>query len=77
MARCETCHNEYERTFEVMLDGKTHTFDSFECAIHRLAPECASCGIRILGHGVQAGEEMFCSASCARNEGIEGMRDHV
>ena len=29
-------------------------FHSFECAIHALAPNCAYCGYRILGHGVEA-----------------------
>src|SRR5215216_6201944 len=47
MSRCETCGNEYEKTFEVILNGESHTFDSFECAIHRLAPPCAHCGCRV------------------------------
>src|SRR5207342_3467899 len=38
MARCEVCGNDYHRSFEVHKDGRTFTFDSFECAIHRLAP---------------------------------------
>jgi len=29
------------------------TFDSFECAIHALAPTCENCGIRIVGHGLE------------------------
>ena len=49
MPRCETCGNDYDKTFEVIKDGETHTFDSFECAIHRLAPACAHCGCRIVG----------------------------
>lgn len=32
----------------------THVFDSFECAIHRLAPVCEHCGCKIIGHGLQA-----------------------
>jgi hypothetical protein len=38
MARCEVCGNDYEQSFELHLAGQVHTFDSFECAIHRLAP---------------------------------------
>jgi len=34
------------------MKGETHTFDSFECAIHVLAPTCAHCGTRIVGHGL-------------------------
>jgi hypothetical protein len=77
MARCDTCGNEYERSFEVTLDGRAYTFDSFECAIHRLAPVCESCGCRMLGHGVQSDEQMFCSAHCARQRGVRGITDHV
>jgi hypothetical protein len=35
MATCEVCENEYDKAFEVVVAGKRHTFDSFECAIHR------------------------------------------
>jgi hypothetical protein len=38
MATCEVCENEYDKAFEVVVGGKHHTFDSFECAIHALAP---------------------------------------
>ena len=52
MAICDSCGNDYDKAFKVMKDGKTFTFDSFECAIHRLAPSCAKCGVRIVGHGL-------------------------
>jgi hypothetical protein len=51
MARCEVCGNDYDKSFQVTLAGKSHTFDSFECAIHALAPTCEHCGVRIAGHG--------------------------
>ena len=60
MPTCETCGNNYDKSFEVVLAGKSHTFDSFECAIQKLAPVCAHCGCRILGHGIEARGEMFC-----------------
>jgi hypothetical protein len=44
MATCETCGNDYDKAFQVKMNGSTHTFDSFECAIHALAPTCAHCG---------------------------------
>jgi len=56
MSKCETCGNDYERAFQVVMDGQSHTFDSFECAIHALAPKCAHCGCSVIGHGVQAGD---------------------
>jgi len=77
MAICETCGNDYDKAFEVRMNGQAHTFDSFECAINRLAPACEHCGNRIIGHGVEAGDLMFCCASCAAAQGAEGLRDHV
>jgi hypothetical protein len=68
MARCETCGNEYPRAFQVVVGGVSHTFDSFECAIHRLAPECSHCGCRVIGHGVEVQGEIFCCESCSRAE---------
>ena len=38
MAVCEVCGNDYDKTFEVRAGGAAHIFDSFECAIHALAP---------------------------------------
>lgn len=39
------------------------TYDSFECAVDAMAPECAHCHCRILGHGVEANGVMFCCAT--------------
>jgi hypothetical protein len=66
MGRCEVCGNEYELAFEVVAAGERHVFDSFECAIHRMAPVCEHCGCKVIGHGTQVGGQMFCCASCAR-----------
>ena len=77
MARCEVCGNEYDKSFEVSLGGETHVFDSFECAIHSLAPTCEHCGCRIIGHGVEANGRMFCCASCAEHAGVTGLSDRV
>jgi hypothetical protein len=52
-------------------------FDSFECAIHQLAPTCAHCGCRIVGHGIEAGSQMFCCANCARHNGVQQAADRV
>ena len=77
MAVCEVCGNEYDKAFEVRMQGESHTFDSFECAIHALAPTCAHCGCRIIGHGVEAGGSIFCCASCAEKAGVEGLADRA
>ena len=69
MATCEVCGNDYRLSFEVRTAGAVHVFDSFECAIHRLAPVCEHCGVRVVGHGVEADGVFFCSAHCARQVG--------
>lgn len=78
MATCDTCGNEYDRAFTVTLhSGETLTFDSVECAAQRIAPTCVTCGTRILGHGLQAGEQMFCCDHCAQKAGVEALNDRV
>ena len=67
MARCDHCGNDYDKAFQVVKEGRTHTFDSFECAIQRLAPRCEHCDCRILGHGVEVQGRFFCCAHCARS----------
>ncbi len=75
MAQCEVCGNDYDKAIEVTAAGATHTFDSFECAIHALAPTCEHCGVRVIGHGVEAGGRFFCCAHCAAREGVETVSD--
>jgi len=77
MAKCEVCGNEYDKSFEIVLAGKSHVFDSFECAIHALAPACSHCGCKIIGHGVEAGGSLYCCAHCARESGKTGLRDRA
>jgi hypothetical protein len=77
MAQCEVCGNDYDKAIEVTAAGATHTFDSFECAIHALAPNCQHCGVRVIGHGVEAGGRFFCCAHCAAREGAEGVVDRA
>jgi hypothetical protein len=77
MATCEVCGNSYDKSLEIRLDGQTHTFDSFECAIHALAPKCSHCGCRIVGHGVEAEGELYCCAHCARHDGHQAIKDRV
>lgn len=77
MAKCEVCGNEYDKSFEVHMAGERHVFDSFECAIHALAPHCAHCGCRIVGHGVESGGSIYCCGSCAERAGVSGIKDRV
>ncbi|TMC14721.1 MAG: hypothetical protein E6J34_23335 [Chloroflexi bacterium] len=75
MAQCERCGNDYDKTFEIIMGGKSHAFDSFECAIATLAPTCHHCGCPIIGHGVEAGGVFYCCANCAVQEGVKGVQD--
>ena len=77
MPTCEKCGNDYDKSFQIIAQGATHTFDSFECAIQTLAPTCAHCGVRIVGHGLEKGGRTFCCAHCAGREGAPELRDRA
>lgn len=77
MGKCDVCGNEYDKSFEVTRDGRTMTFDSFECAIHALAPVCEHCNVRIIGHGLEANGNFYCCDHCAEKSGIEGLKDRL
>jgi hypothetical protein len=77
MAICDVCGNDYDKSFQVVLADQEFTFDSFECAIHLLAPVCAHCGCRVIGHGVESAGTMYCCAHCATHEGVAEIRDRV
>jgi hypothetical protein len=77
MGRCDVCGNDYDKSFQVLYGDQKRTFDSFECAIHALAPTCETCGIRIVGHGMEQDGSFYCCASCAAKSGVTSMRDRA
>lgn len=77
MGTCAVCGNDYDKSFSVRLGGDEHEFDSFECAIHLLAPRCDHCGCTIVGHGVETDGAIYCCASCATRSGARGLRDRA
>lgn len=78
MGKCAVCGNEYDKSFDIATSaGETLTFDSFECAIHKLAPRCEHCDCQIIGHGVEAEGTMYCCANCAELAGVTGVADRV
>jgi hypothetical protein len=77
MAQCEVCGNDYDKAFTLTIAGRSHVFDSFECAIHAVAPTCTHCGTKIIGHGVEAEGSLFCCAHCASRAGVRGVRDRT
>jgi hypothetical protein len=74
---CECCGNSYDKAFELKIGGTTHIFDSFQCAIQMLAPRCAKCKVPIIGHGIEARDQYFCCAHCARKSGIDDVQDRA
>lgn len=74
MARCDVCGNDYANTMTIKTRDRSGTFDSFECAIHALAPTCAHCGCRVVGHGVEADGRIFCCGNCAETAGVPAGR---
>lgn len=77
MAICEVCGNDYDKSLQVTMGERTATFDSFECAIEALAPRCAHSGCRVIGHGIEGANAIYCCAHCASRSGVDGARDRV
>ena len=77
MAKCEVCGNDYDKTFLVTMNGVAHAFDSFECAIHALAPVCRHCGCKVVGHGVEKAGAIYCCAHCAKHHGATELKDRA
>jgi len=78
MAKCEVCGNDYDKSFEIIAGDSRHVFDSFECAIHLIAPICEHCGCKVIGHGVEVDGRFYCCAHCAREaEGTDLPTDRI
>ena len=75
MGRCETCGNDYDKSFQMIMNGETHTYDSFECAIEALG--AALCELRHPHHRSRTGSgqaSIFCCDHCAERMGVIGPR---
>lgn len=68
MPICATCGNDCARAFKVTRGDDAQWFDCFQCAIESLAPRCARCACRIIGHAVERDGEDYCCAHCARQK---------
>lgn len=77
MPTCDHCGNEYDKTITIRSGEREHVFDCFECAIQMLAPTCETCGVRIIGHGLEANGAFFCCDHCAEKNGVTALRDRV
>lgn len=77
MGVCATCGNDYDKSFDITKAGVTLTFDSFECAIQRLAPTCKHCDCRIIGHGLEADGVFYCCDHCAEKDNVTSLKDRA
>jgi hypothetical protein len=77
MGVCEVCGNDYDKSLVILRGDERHVFDSFECAINTLAPQCGHCGCKIIGHGVESDNSFYCCAHCAHAAGIREAVDRV
>lgn len=78
MAVCAICGNDYDKAFSITThEGKNIAFDSFECAIQALAPICAHCGCKVIGHGSEHDGTIYCCAHCAKASGVQGVDDRA
>ena len=77
MARCDVCGNDYDKAFTITQKGRTHAFDSFECAIHAMAPACSHCSCA--HHWPRTGSRgrLLLLRDCAEMAGVAGMRDRA
>ncbi len=75
MAKCETCGNDYDKSFTVTI-AAAPTCES-SSARSSPAPACEHCGCRIIGHGVEANGRYFCCANCAHMIGVEHLADRT
>ena len=77
MARCEQCGNDYDKSFEVTMGGRTMIFDSFECAIQAARAHLPP--LRLPHHRAwgRAHGTIFCCVHCAKKEGVKGLRDGI
>ncbi len=77
MPVCDVCGNDYDKAIVVTQGQRSMRFDSFECAIEAMAPQCAHCGSRVIGHRVEQCDQTFCSAECARQATVPGTKQRA
>lgn len=70
MSKCEQCGEQNENLFEVVKDGQSRKFDSFDCAIQSMAEKCSNCGCLITGKSHRHGDAGFCCQVCVTQSKI-------
>ena len=65
------------RAVTIIVSGGVTGHYGFECAITAMAPRCAHCDCRVIGHGIEAAGRIFCCAHCAKLEGAKNVSDRA
>jgi hypothetical protein len=69
-ATCATCGIETDEPLRINYKGRTSDYCCFECAITPLAPACAHCNCRVIGHGTYGDDgNTYCCQHCADQAG--------
>ncbi|ETX29031.1 hypothetical protein [Roseivivax isoporae] len=71
MPQCDQCGNDYANLMTIEKNGQRYGFDCFECAIEKMAPRCAVCSTRVIGHGMETDDAIYCCDHCARRAGAD------
>lgn len=71
MSKCEQCGGQGSDLFEVVRNGESRKFDSFDCAIQFMAAPCDNCGCLITGQTHRLSDRTFCCPSCLSQSGLE------
>jgi len=78
MASCEVLGNDYDKPMQITVGASVHTFDSFECAMHALAPRCEQCGCRAVGTRDRGpGEHLLLRALCSQGGRKRSVRPRI
>jgi hypothetical protein len=76
MPQCEVCGNDYDKAFQVIVAGTTHTFDSPECAIRAVDPPAPTAAAGSSGTSWRATAHRRC-VNCAKHEGDDRLVDRA
>ena len=77
MGICSLCGNDYDKSFEVTLGGKSYTFDSF--GIRHPSPGPGLRPLRLPDHRArnEVDGRFFCCVHCAETDGVAGLKDRL
>jgi hypothetical protein len=66
MSSCATCGIDTREPLSITYHKNTADYCCFECAITPLAPACAHCNCKVIGHGTYgADQKIYCCQKCA------------